>query len=112
MALFFKPHSFTVSLPVEGEGYGAAKCTMGDCQPYTPKADETLPEEGRTVKGYWKVFLEPTVAVVHDAQIRDVKLGKSLVECGPLFVRRIDPHRQGLITDHIEVLAVSYREEF
>lgn len=112
MALFFKPHTFTVSIPVEGGDYGAAKCTVGDCQPYTPKADETMPEEGRTVKGYWRVFLEPGTVVVHDAQIRDVRLGSALVEAGPLFVRRIDPYRQGLPTDHIDVLAVSYREEF
>ncbi len=112
MALFFKPHTLTLALPVEGGSYGLAKCVQGDCQPYTPKADETPAEEGRNVKAYWRVFLEPDAPVILDAEIREVRLGRSLIEAGPLYVRRIDTFRQGLPTDHLEVLAVAYREEF
>jgi hypothetical protein len=104
MAVPKKPHNFII---------GATDFT-GLAEPYTPKADETLPEEALAVKSYWRLFVDaPHVEIVQDAEVSDITLinGSVVLEAGPIYIRQINPYIAGLSVDHVEIIAVAYREE-
>lgn len=102
MAVPLKPHTFTI---------GGASFT-GFAEPYTPKTDETPPEEALTVKTYWLVLVDaPADEIVQDAQIEDIALGATVIETGPLYIRQVKPMLSGLDSDHVEIRAVAYRGE-
>lgn len=103
MAVPRHTHSFTI---------GGTAFT-GFAEPYTPKADETPPEEALTVKGWWLLLVdEPHASIVQEAVIEDVEtLRGTAIEAGPLYVRLVKPYLSGLRSDHVEIRAVAYREE-
>ena len=82
MAVPYKPHTFTI---------GGTSFT-GFAEPYTPKADETPPEEALTVKAYWLLLVDsPHANIVQDAEIEDIALGATVIETGPLYIRQVKP---------------------
>lgn len=85
----------------------------GFAEPYTPKADETTPEEALTVKGWWLLLVNtPHASIVQEAVVEDVEtLGGTAIEAGPLYIRLVKPYLSGLRSDHVEIHAVAYREE-
>lgn len=99
-----RPHSFILG----GVTY------YGDCQPYTPKPGETPDPEALNVKGYWLIFAnEVPASMVQDAAITEITVRKTsvVIETGPVYIRQIKPFFSGLSTDHVELLAVTYRGE-
>ena len=104
MAVPKKPHSFAI---------GATDFT-GLAEPYTPKTDDTLPEEALDVKGYWRLFVDaPHAEIIQDAEVTDVTLikGSVALEAGPVYIRQVKPYIAGLSVDHVEIIAVAYRGE-
>jgi hypothetical protein len=103
MAAPLHTHSFTI---------GGTAFT-GFAEPYTPKADETTPEEALTVKGWWILLVDsPHASISQEAVVEDVETsGGTAIEAGPLYVRQVKPYISGLPTDHVEIIAVAYREE-
>lgn len=85
----------------------------GFAEPYTPNADETTPEEALTVKGWWLLLVDsPHASITQEAIVEDVEtVGGTAIEAGPLYVRLVKPYISGLVSDHVEIRAVAYREE-
>ena len=104
MAVPKKPHSFTIG----------TTDFIGLAEAHTPKVDDSLPEEALTVRGYWRLFVDaPHAEIVQDAEVSDITLikGSVVLEAGPIYIRQIKPYIAGLSVDHVEIIAVAYREE-